>query len=229
MKLSVLTMIKNEAKRLPEWLYFHKTVHDVDIFLFYLDNPDDNSKDVLDSLKKEYNIEYFYTRSVRRKRNEFAGGRQTDSFTRGSIYLKNICDWIAIFDVDEFIVPNGSKNLKEVLPNLIEKRLYIGRWYFKPPFDINKSITQHCFYRWSDEERIIAKHTGSGKSVFKTSEYNNTSVNTHYGPYPDGFIPDIQTEDFKIHHFQSKLDHINRKYEVFDDSILKFFSNYKKI
>jgi hypothetical protein len=30
MIISVLTMIKNEAKRLPEWLYFHKHVHDVE-------------------------------------------------------------------------------------------------------------------------------------------------------------------------------------------------------
>jgi hypothetical protein len=60
MKLSVLTMIKNEAKRLPEWLYFHKHVHDVDRFVFYLDNPEDNSQEVLESLKGKYNIEYFY-------------------------------------------------------------------------------------------------------------------------------------------------------------------------
>lgn len=59
MILSVLTMIKNEAKRLPEWLYFHKNVHAVDRFLFYLDNPDDNSKEVLDLLRSSIILNVF--------------------------------------------------------------------------------------------------------------------------------------------------------------------------
>lgn len=156
-------------------------------------------------------------------RGEFAGGRQTDSFTRGSIYLKNISDWIAIFDVDEFVVPTGEKKLKDVLATLPQNRLYIGRWYFKPPFDCNKSMVEQCFYRWTDQERIRTGHGVSGKSIFKSTEYNNTPVNTHYGPYPENVIPEIETNDFKLHHFQGQMIHADKKYELFDDSIVKYF------
>ena len=115
MILSVLTMIKNEAKRLNEWVYFHKTVHDVDLFLFYLDSPDDNSREVLDSLKSKYNIEYFYTRKehpFRNKPNEWAGGRQTDSFTSGSIYLKNISLNILLFGIQKILLVEIFISLK---------------------------------------------------------------------------------------------------------------------
>jgi len=226
MIVSVLTMIKNEAKRIPEWLYFHKKVHDIDRFVFYLDSPSDNSRDILDSLKEQYNIEYFDTRMnnpYRRKKNEFAKGRQTDSFTLGSIYLKNISDWIAIFDVDEFVVPNEDKRLKDVLATLDKSRLYIHRWYFKPPFDLSKSMLDQCFYRWGDQERIKTGHRWSGKSIFKTSEYHNTEVNTHYGPYPKNCIEEAESTDFKIHHFQTQMTQANTKFEVFDNSIIKYF------
>ena len=47
MTLSVITQIRNESKRLKEWVEFHSYFHKVDHFLFYLDNPEDNSEDIL--------------------------------------------------------------------------------------------------------------------------------------------------------------------------------------
>lgn len=233
MILSILTVIKNDAKRLSEWVYFHKKVHDVDRFVFYTDFPEDNSIEVLDSLKKEYPIEHFPTRMDnpykhanwgRGRDFTYFGGRHVDALTRGSVYLKDKSDWIAIFDVDEFVVPNQDKRLKDVLKDMTE-RLYIPCYVFKPPFDVNKSVVDQCFYRWSDEERKRNGSGGSGKSVFRTDRYLNTTVCSHYGPFPDNTIPEIDCVDLKLQHFQNKMVHANKHYDFFDDSIVKYFKD----
>ena len=57
MKIALITQIRNESKRLKEWVEFHNFYYDFDLFLFYLDKPEDNSKEVLENLKLKYNIE----------------------------------------------------------------------------------------------------------------------------------------------------------------------------
>ena len=61
MTLAVITQIRNESKRLKEWVEFHSSFHKIDHFLFYLDNPEDNSEEILNELKKTYSIDYKFT------------------------------------------------------------------------------------------------------------------------------------------------------------------------
>ena len=86
MKIAIITQIRNESKRLEEWIKFHSFFYAIDYFLFYLDNPEDDSEDVLKKLQKTYKIDYKFTVP----NGEYQGNncmiateRQVISFTEG--------------------------------------------------------------------------------------------------------------------------------------------------
>jgi hypothetical protein len=236
-KLALLTMIRNESKRLKEWIEFHSKFYNFEKFVFYLDNTEDNSKELLDELKVHYNIEYFFTQRVggyvsvsQDTHGSEMFPRQLNSFTEGFKYLNNDYDWIAIMDVDEFIVPNDilNFNLTDTLSKTEGNILYLPMYCFVPPFNSDKSIIDQNFFRWTSEERETNGHIDSGKSIIRGKmDINlNFKCDVHAGPdlsiYRDNFI--IST-DFKLHHFQSHINHINKKYELFDDSIRRMINN----
>jgi SAM-dependent methyltransferase len=239
MTIAVITQIRNEAKRLEEWVSFHSKFHKIDHFLFYLDNPEDNSKEVLDRLKEEYPIEYEYTEVE----GDYSGNncmiatdRQKKSFTKGFNKLKHFYDWVAIFDVDEWIVPNDLENydLRSTLAEVKENILYLPMYNFVPPFDYDKSITEQNFYRWSTEERIANGHEGCGKSIIRGKIYleNDITVDIHLGPdspdYRNRVDFNSKNHVFRLHQWQNHFVHAGRPYEVYDDSIKQMLNKDKK-
>jgi len=230
MTLAVVTQIRNEAKRLEEWVSFHTKFHDVDHYLFYLDNPEDNSKEVLDQLREKYSIEYRYTEiegDYNGNNCAIAINRQKKSFSEGFNELKHSYDWIAVFDVDEWIVPVDLENynLKNTLAEVKENILYLPMYNFIPPFDYDKSITEQGFYRWSTEERESNDHGTCGKSIIRGGIYldNNTTVDVHLGPDNQEYRHAVdfasKGHTFRLHQFQNHNTHKGKPYEVYDDSI----------
>jgi len=238
-KLALLTMIRNESKRLKEWVEFHSKFYNFDKFVFYLDNCDDNSQELLDELKKDHNIEYLFTKNIgsynsvgHAARYEMCE-RQKVSFTEGFKYLNNDYDWVAIFDVDEFVVPNNISdfNLKNILSETEKNRIYLPMYCFTPPFDHNKSIVDQNFFRWTTEERILNGHKDSGKSIIRGRINIDTEFlcDIHGGPDLKIYEDSVEvSSDFILQHFQSHTFHINKKYELFDDSLRRMITNQVK-
>jgi len=238
MKLTIVTQIRNESKRLNEWIKYHSKIYNVDLFSFYLDQPEDNSKEILDELKNEYNIEYRYTNPF----GEYNGNncavateRQRESFKDGYNRLKYEYDWIAIFDVDEWIVPVDLKNynLKNYLNELKENMIYIPMYNFRPPFDYNKSIIEQDFHRWSTKERFENGHGTCGKSIIKGKIFLDrlVNINVHTGPegieeYHNNVDFKSKNHKFRLHQFQNHMNHSGKPYEIYDDSIKKIFKKY---
>jgi len=236
MTLSVITQIRNESKRLKEWVEFHSYFHKVDHFLFYLDNPEDNSEEILNELKKKYSIDYKFTNPIGEYNGNYHNGgnlnRQLESFKDGFMSLRNNFDWISIFDVDEWIVPNNidDYDLKKTLSEVNENILYLPMYNFTPPFDYDKLITEQNFYRWSCQERIDNGHLSCGKSIIRGKIYLDKifDVDVHLGPslheYRNNVDFNSTNHTFRLHQFQGHMGHSNKKYEVFDDSIKKMIN-----
>lgn len=235
MKVAIITQIRNEAKRLKEWVYFHNKYYDIDYFLFYLDYPEDNSEEVLIELKNTYNIDYKYTNRV----GEYIGNscmvatdRQRESFKDGFNNLKKDFDWIAIFDVDEWIVPVNITecNLKKTLSETKENLIYLPMYNFTPPFDYDKSITNQNFYRWTTKERFENGHGTCGKSIIRGKICLNRelNVNIHTGPedapeYHYNVDFESKNHKYRLHQWQWHCGHQGKKYEKYDDIIKKMF------
>ena len=87
------TILINKLSRVtPEIIDFSWRLTS-DHFLFYLDNPEDNSEQTLNELKKTYSIDYKFTNPIGEYNgNHHNGGnlkRQLESFKDGFIFLQN--------------------------------------------------------------------------------------------------------------------------------------------
>jgi len=232
--ITVLTQIRNEGPRLKEWIEYHYNCYDIDLFYFYLDKPTDDSKKILKELSKKFPIKYKPTDGIglyngNDSMHPDATQRQLRSLKKGFNFLKYKFDWIAIIDVDEWIVPNNLQNynLKQTLKSYNRNLFWLPSYFFKPPFDANKSIVSQNFYRCSSEERSKSKYADEGKSIVrgKIGLDEVYKVDVHRGPEANLYNDEIDfwtdNADFRIHHFQSHCSKSNLDYGVFDNSIAK--------
>jgi hypothetical protein len=250
-KLACITQTRNESKRFKEWITYHSKVLGFDHFLIYLDNTTDDSEEVLKSLQSKFSIEIRHTN----KKGEYTDSniccddalkRQVESFTEGFKILKYDYDWIAIMDVDEWIVPAdiNNFNFKEELSSLSTNCLYLQSYSFRPPFDYNKSITEQNMFRWTIEEKMNCTHRSTGKSVFRGKVCLNKDprVGVHWGPeaYEYSFVECCPMEHnnavtgykkYLLYHYQSHFYNggkplTDEQYQLYDDSIIKLFEYY---
>lgn len=103
--LGVVAIMKNEGPYLREWIEFHKMMG-VDKFFLYDNESNDDTKDILQPYIKSGLVEY----------NWFPGQKMQlpayyDCVSRHKLDTK----WLAIFDLDEYIVPVKHKTVKDFL------------------------------------------------------------------------------------------------------------------
>ena len=107
MKLAVVSIQRNRAKWLKEWVLFHHLVG-VSSFYMYLHKCTDNSKEVLATLSKDMDIKIHIV-------NDDIHQPQLASFNHAYQTYGTTADWLAFIDGDEFLYPTNSKSLLDVL------------------------------------------------------------------------------------------------------------------
>jgi len=106
--LSICAILKNEGEYLAEWIEFHRIVG-VEKFYIYDNESSDNTKDVLAPYIKSGIVEYTYWPGWGQQ-----GAAYNDCIAKHKFDTK----WLAIIDLDEFIVPVATKTVPELLDNL---------------------------------------------------------------------------------------------------------------
>lgn len=123
-ELSICAIFKNEAQWFKEWIIYHRDVVGVEHFYLYNNESTDDYQSVLAPFIKEGIVEVFDWDS--KSREHLAFGAFMDSPWNAAQLgayndcLKNkalgISKWVAMIDVDEFIVPaNGKKKFYQLL------------------------------------------------------------------------------------------------------------------
>ena len=107
-ELAVVAIMKNEGPYLKEWLDFHILVG-VEKFYLYDNESTDNTRDVLAPYIARGIVEYTYFPGLRRQNPAYI-----DAINRFS----NDTRWMAIIDLDEFIVPVQTRTITELLRTL---------------------------------------------------------------------------------------------------------------
>lgn len=110
--LSIVSMFRNEASYLKEWVEYHKTVG-VDHFWLYNDRSDDNWQAVLDPYIQEGLVEVIEW-SLPPHIPSWAYW-QVEAFRAGIENARGKTKWVAMVDIDEFIVPMRTKSIPECL------------------------------------------------------------------------------------------------------------------
>jgi glycosyltransferase involved in cell wall biosynthesis len=103
--LAVITCIKNEGEDLVEWLAFHRHCG-VSAFVIYDNLSTDATRRILDTVPFRDAIE------VRRMADDVP---QRAAFADAIRRYRDVFDWVAFIDGDEYIVPLGGTSLLERL------------------------------------------------------------------------------------------------------------------
>ena len=108
--LSVVVIAKNEGEYFKEWLDWH-IAHGVEKFYVYDNESTDSTKTFLEPYIKNGIVEYIYFPGYRRQLAAYDDCLKKHRFdTR----------WLAVIDMDEFIVPVKYKTIPEYLKELEE-------------------------------------------------------------------------------------------------------------
>ena len=125
--ISILATVKNEAPYIKEWIEYHRMIG-VDRFYIYDNDSVDNIKDVLKDYIKSGIVVY----------NFFGGiGKQLDIYEDGIDRYGANTFWMAIIDLDEFIVPVQSYDIKTFLKDYEQYPAVAVNWI---QFDGNDHI-----------------------------------------------------------------------------------------
>jgi len=106
--LSVAAIAKNEGHNFREWIEYHKLVG-VEKFYIYDNESTDNTKEVLKPYIEQGLVEYTYFPGKKKQIPAYL-----DCFNRHKFDTK----WIALIDLDEFIVPMDCESIPEILRRL---------------------------------------------------------------------------------------------------------------
>mgnify|MGYP000038659077 FL=1 len=171
--VSILAIFKNEAKYLKEWIEFHKIVG-VEHFYLYNNNSDDDYLDVL----QPYIDEGIVT-LIQWPQNQ----AQMECYNDGILRFRNESKWIAIIDIDEFIVPNSTDNVYDFLKDFENKPAVIGYWkYFGASGKLNRPADALVV-----EDFVVAwrKYADIGKCFYNTKydfdiKYKGNNILHHF-------------------------------------------------
>jgi hypothetical protein len=112
-ELGIVTMFRNEANYLKEWVEYHHMLG-VDHFLLYNDRSDDHWTEVLEPYINSNLVEVIEWPFA----NEAIGlfpTWQTMAYQDGLKRSKGNTKWLAFIDVDEFILPKKNATILECL------------------------------------------------------------------------------------------------------------------
>ena len=100
--------MKNEGPYLREWIEYHR-IHGVEKFYLYDNESNDDTKKILAPYIKSGLVEYTYFPGEKQQLPAYA-----DCLARH----RNDAKWLAIIDLDEFIVPKKHNTISEMLNHM---------------------------------------------------------------------------------------------------------------
>ncbi len=111
-ELGIVTMFRNEANYLKEWIEYHHMLG-VDHFLLYNDRSEDHWAEVLEPYISSHLVEVIDHHAL--PSMAIFPGWQTAAYQDGLRRSKGNTKWLAFIDVDEFILPKKNATILECL------------------------------------------------------------------------------------------------------------------
>lgn len=122
MKVAICLVVKNEQVEIPYWIAWYKALG-VDSFIIYNDFSDDNTENVILSLRAAHDIRY-----ARNASNfDFHNVRQVRCYNDAVQRYGSEFDWIAFFDADEYLDLYGQ-NIHDYLSGFQDADLVSINW-----------------------------------------------------------------------------------------------------
>ncbi len=113
--LAIGSMFRNTAPYLKEWVEYHRMIG-VEHFWLYNDDSTDNWEEVLAPYILEGIVEVIYW-PAEQHYYPFYLGKQMEAFNDAIRRAVGVAKWVALIDLDEFLLPMQEKTLVECLNN----------------------------------------------------------------------------------------------------------------
>lgn len=207
-KLVVGTMFKNEAPWLKEWLEYHRLIG-VEHFYLYNNDSSDTYQEVLDPYIKEGVVELISWDSDQAPWHAVEPPRfvgfQLTAFNDCIKRALGRAEWVAIIDIDEYIVPlAGIHSFRSLLDTALKSDIgsFIIRWKCFGTSYIweipeNRLMTETLVMRTDDHF-----HANSlGKCIHRPEAVTFCSV--HYAALKPGYREE-SIWDMRINHYQMR-------------------------
>uniref|UniRef100_UPI004056B305 glycosyltransferase family 92 protein n=1 Tax=Acetatifactor sp. TaxID=1872090 RepID=UPI004056B305 len=217
--LSVVCIIKNEARYIKEWLTYYK-IMEVDHVYLFNNGSTDNIREVLSEEIKEGYVTLI----------DFTGpNAQLPVYRLSAKALKNSCRWVAYIDADEFVLPTEG-TLQEYLR---QKEEYSGigiNWIVFGPGGHKERpeglVTENYLYTFEDADNLLnlrIKSIVNPKQVYDVSsphycilkhgkyavDENGEEISTKW-MYVSGsgaaFTDKNRTQHIRINHYWTKSE-----------------------
>ena len=239
--LAVVAIMKNEGSYLREWIEYHKMMG-VDKFFLYDNESDDDTREILEPYIKSGLVEYIY----------FPGQKmQLPAYNDCLEKHKFDAKWLAVFDLDEFLVPVKYDNVKDYLKTLDDDVAQVlTNWVIfgsnghetRPAGLVLESYTMCAKNNWSTKSIIkpylamvmgVHQHTVAGKTinpgidVIRMHHYHCKSWQEYLLKSGRGDVFDGADAGMKKYQ-RGCFDH-HDKNEVSDTTALKFVPELKRI
>ena len=197
--LSIACIAKDEGSYIKEWIEYHKLVG-VERFYFYDNESTDNTREVLEPYIQDGTVVYNYVEGK---------CLQNLAYADAIVKYKNQTRWLAIIDLDEYIVPTSTDTIPQFL-KAYEKYPAVGiNWVV---FDSNGHKTKPTV----EGGLVTANYTRSKKSFYIKSIHNPKKVigifDPHYAIYKNDEF--AVNEDFEVLYGSVTKKHLSNKIQI---------------
>jgi len=206
--LSIVTILKNEAPYIKEWIEYHKLVG-VERFYLYDNESEDNLKDILQSYIDDGIVIYKYFPGIYIQYSAY-----NDAIKRYKYKTK----WLALIDADEFIIPISKATLNECLKDFevypalgVNWVMYDSNGHIKKPDGLVIENYTRTYKDSNDWHNTHIKSIINPRKVKKCQqphfcEYmnNQKAVNENLIPIDGPFTENNSVKKMRINHYYSK-------------------------
>lgn len=175
MKSAAILFVKNEFSDIAGWIYWYINLG-FDKIVVFDDHSDDGTFEILESLKRYYNIDLY--RSELNKYGTFYW-RQRDAYMQASYQLREEYDWVIFLDGDEYLFFNEFDKVNNFLEKFEHADAIAINWcIFGSSYKAlrNKELTPFNYFWRADETLGDACLV---KSFVRPNKLNGNYFNPH--------------------------------------------------
>ena len=162
-RLGIVAIFRNEAKNLREWIEYHRLAG-VDHFWLYNHGSIDNWDEVLSPYIEKGIVEvtYFPPEIL------WPLPAQIDAYKDGIMRAKGRAQWVALIDIDEFLVPMRDKTIPRCLKNHFPKAdaIYVN-WRNFGTNHVTLSKDESTIFTLTQCSLENHPHNWNGKSIVR--------------------------------------------------------------
>lgn len=182
-QIAAYAMFQNEAEWLKEWIEYHQLIG-IEHFYLFDNGSTDNFEEILKPYIKKGLVELYHYSYIGQSQREFLD-IQFNLNMQAIELAKYEAKWLAIIDIDEFIVPLQTDSLLTLLKNYETYGGLYANWLMFGTSNIQK-IPQHVLMIEALNQCAVSP-VPVGKSIVRPERVSGCT-NPHYMKYKSPYF-----------------------------------------